>query len=184
MVNFSRQWNGDGFFSPTMEWRWFLKILTIIIDGMVPAQPLAAMVFQWFFQFWGPMVHNGYAFSQKMKFATKCALMKIYLKPNMAWNLQVHRWTWIKAHLAQDTVKTYFQFSRNWHWFVWYLLQQDLKAENITIAKNQWFLRWPLPLMEWYSTIGTNGFSMVFSQPTIGNDVFQWLPTIGPTMRW
>ena len=51
MVNFSRRWNGDGFFSPTMEWQWFLKILTITIDGMVPAQPLAAMVFQWFFQF-------------------------------------------------------------------------------------------------------------------------------------
>ena len=32
-----------------MEWQWFLKILTITIDGMVPAQPLAAMVFQWFF---------------------------------------------------------------------------------------------------------------------------------------
>ena len=45
---------GDGMvmvFSPTMEWRCFLKILTITIDGMVPAQPLAAMVFQWFFQF-------------------------------------------------------------------------------------------------------------------------------------
>ena len=33
MVNFSRRWNGDGCFSPTMEWRWFLIILTITIDG-------------------------------------------------------------------------------------------------------------------------------------------------------
>ena len=48
---FLRRWNGDGFFSPTMEWRWFLKILTIATDGMVPAQPLAAMVFQWFSNF-------------------------------------------------------------------------------------------------------------------------------------
>ena len=71
MVNFSRRWNGDGFFSPTMEWRWFLKILTITIDGMVPAQPLAAMVFQGFFQFWGPMVHNGYAFSTKNEIRDK-----------------------------------------------------------------------------------------------------------------
>ena len=56
MVNFSMQWNGDGCFSPTMEWRWSLKILTITIDGSWQDQPLAAMVFQWFFQFWGPMV--------------------------------------------------------------------------------------------------------------------------------
>ena len=47
MVNFSRRWNGDGCFSPTMEWRWYLKILTITIEQ---DQPLAAMVFQWFFQ--------------------------------------------------------------------------------------------------------------------------------------
>ena len=43
-----------------MEWRWSLKILTITIDGSWQDQPLAAMVFQWFFQFWGPMVHDGY----------------------------------------------------------------------------------------------------------------------------
>ena len=55
-----RRWNGDGCFSPTMEWRWSLKILTITIDGSWKDQPLAAMVFQWFFQFWGPMVHDGY----------------------------------------------------------------------------------------------------------------------------
>ena len=45
MVNFSRRWNGDGCFSPTMEWRWSLKILTITIDGSWRDQPLAAMVF-------------------------------------------------------------------------------------------------------------------------------------------
>ena len=27
-------------------------------------------------------------------------------------------------------------------------------------------------------------FRWFFSQPTIGDNVFQWLPTIGPTMRW
>ena len=43
-----------------MEWQWFLKILTITIDGSWQDQPLAAMVFQWFLQFWGPMVHDGY----------------------------------------------------------------------------------------------------------------------------
>ena len=43
-----------------MEWRWSLKILTITIDGSWQDQPLATMVFQWFFQFWGPMVHDGY----------------------------------------------------------------------------------------------------------------------------
>ena len=43
-----------------MEWGWFLKVHTITIDGSWQDQPLAAMVFQWFFQFWGPMVNNGY----------------------------------------------------------------------------------------------------------------------------
>ena len=72
MVNFSRRWNGDGCFSPTMEWRWSLKILTITIDGSWHDQPLAAMVFQWFIQFWGPMVHDGY-----WKGAVNNALTKI-----------------------------------------------------------------------------------------------------------
>ena len=27
-------------------------------------------------------------------------------------------------------------------------------------------------------------FRWFFSQPTIGDNVFQWLQTIGPTMRW
>ena len=44
MVNFSRRWNGDGCFLPTMEWRWSLKILTITIDGSWQDQPLATMV--------------------------------------------------------------------------------------------------------------------------------------------
>ena len=52
-----------------------------------------------------------------------------------------------------------------------------------TIAKNQLFLRGPLPLVEWYllnhwDQWFFDGFSV------IGGDVFQWLPTIGPTMRW
>ena len=42
-------------FSPTMEWGWALKILTITIDGSWQDQPLTAMFFQWFFQFWGSM---------------------------------------------------------------------------------------------------------------------------------
>ena len=45
MVNFSRRWNVDGCFSPMIEWRWYLKILTITIDGSWQDQPLAAMVF-------------------------------------------------------------------------------------------------------------------------------------------
>ena len=71
MVNFLWQWNGDGHIFPTMEWRWFLKMLTITIDGMVPAQPLAAMVFQWFFQLWGPMVHDSYTFFTKNEIRDK-----------------------------------------------------------------------------------------------------------------
>ena len=50
-------------FLPTMEWRWSLKILTITITITITIwqdQSLATMVFQWFFQFWGPMVHDGY----------------------------------------------------------------------------------------------------------------------------
>ena len=55
--------------------RWFLAGSTIGSNG-----------FSMVFQFWGPMVHNGFwkrafnnAFfsSQTMKFATKCALMKM-----------------------------------------------------------------------------------------------------------
>ena len=53
MVNFSRRWNGDGCFSRTMEWRWSLQNLTITINGSWQDQPLAAMVFQWFFPFLG-----------------------------------------------------------------------------------------------------------------------------------
>ena len=70
-------------FLPTMEWRWSLKILTITIDGFWQDQPLAVIVFQWFFQFWGPMVHDGFwkgAFNNAVssqKNLTKCALMKI-----------------------------------------------------------------------------------------------------------
>ena len=32
--------------------------------------------------------------------------------------------------------------------------------------------------------LGPMVFRWFFSQPTIGDNVFQWLPTIGPTMRW
>ena len=39
-----------------MEWRWYLKILTITIDGSWQDQPLAAMVFQWFFPILGTNV--------------------------------------------------------------------------------------------------------------------------------
>ena len=39
--------------------------------------------------------------------------------------------------------------------------------------------------MEWSeATIENDGFSMVLGQPTIGNDGFQWLATIGPAMEW
>ena len=53
----------DGQFFKAMEWRWLffssdgiglvLKILTITIDGSWQDQPLAAMVFQWFFPILG-----------------------------------------------------------------------------------------------------------------------------------
>ena len=46
-------WNGAGCFSPAMEWRWFWKFLTITIDGFWWDQPLATMVFQWFFPILG-----------------------------------------------------------------------------------------------------------------------------------
>ena len=71
MVKFSRRWNGDGWFSPAMEWQWFSKIFTITIDGMVPAQPLAAMVFNGFSNFedqWFTMVTR---FSQKNEIRDK-----------------------------------------------------------------------------------------------------------------
>ena len=78
MFFFLQRWNGDGFWkfspSPLMEWyllnhwqRWFFNGFSNFED-------------QWF-----TMVTR---FSQKKKFMTKCAFMKIYLKPNMAWNLQ------------------------------------------------------------------------------------------------
>ena len=39
--------------------------------------------------------------------------------------------------------------------------------------------------MEWLrATIGINGFPMAWGKPTIGNDGFRWLCTIGPTMEW
>ena len=32
--------------------------------------------------------------------------------------------------------------------------------------------------------LGPMVFQWFFGQSTIGDDGFQWLPTIGPTMRW
>ena len=60
--------------------------MAITIDGTWQDQPLAAMVFQWFFQFWGPIVHDGYwkgafynaFFLQKNEIrVTKCSLIKM-----------------------------------------------------------------------------------------------------------
>ena len=151
MVKFSRRWNGDGWFSPTMEWRWFLKILTITIDGMVPAQPLAAMVFQWFFQFWGPMVHDGYAFFTKNEICDK-------MRVNEDLSETKHG---MKSTSTQVDINQGTSCSR--HCKKIFLIFQKLSLVCLisasarhkgrkftTIAKNQWFLRWPLPLMEWY----------------------------------
>ena len=99
-------------FSPMMEWRWYLKILTITIDGSWQDQPLAAMVFQWFFQFWGPMVHDGY---WKGAFNNAFFYQKNELRDTMLPNKDVknrntlclkpeNKHGEIKAHLAQDTL--------------------------------------------------------------------------------
>ena len=157
MVKFSRRWNGDGWFSPTMEWRWFLKILTITnhwwngtcstigSDGF-------SMVF--------PILRtNGSrwlrVFHKKMKFVTKCALMKIYLKPKMAWNLQQST-TSTQVDINQGTscsrhCKKIFSIFQKLSLVCLISASARHKGRKFsTIAKNQWFLRWPLPLMEWY----------------------------------
>ena len=55
-----------------------------------------------------------------------------------------------------------------------------------TIATNQWFLKVTIAIdgMVTAQPLGPMVFRWFFSQPTIGDNVFQWLPTIGPTMRW
>ena len=50
MVIFSQWWKGDGFW----------KCLTITIIGFWWDQPSTTMVFRWFFNFFGPMVNDGY----------------------------------------------------------------------------------------------------------------------------
>ena len=54
-----------------------------------------------------------------------------------------------------------------------------------TIATNQWFLKVTIAIdgMVTAQPLGPMVFRWFFSQPTIGDDVFQWLPTIGPTSR-
>ena len=123
-TKFSRpeQWSifqGDGCFSPMMEWRRYLKILTITIDGSWQDQLLAAMVFQWFFQFWGPMVHNGYwkvAFNnaffynnKKIKFATQCLLIKMSTtETHCVWNLKINKITTKLRHILLKTLYNFF----------------------------------------------------------------------------
>ena len=160
MVNFSRRWNGDGCFSPTMEWRWSLKILTITIDGSWQDQPLATMVFQWFFQFWGPMVHDGYwkgAFNNTFFFTKKI---------NIRDKMRVYKDVKNRNALCPKLIGTLELINRDpcsRHYKKRYLLFQKLSLVCLisasarhkgrkftTIAKNQWLLRWPLPLMEWY----------------------------------
>ena len=55
-----------------------------------------------------------------------------------------------------------------------------------TIAKNQWFLRWPLPLQCIDGMVPAQPLGpMVFQSANHWwQFFFQWLLTIGPTMRW
>ena len=48
-------------------------------------------------------------------------------------------------------------------------------VSKVTIAIDEMVTAQPLEPM---------GFQWFFGQSTIGNDGFQWLSTIGPTMRW
>ena len=62
MVAFLQRWNGDGFenFSPS----------PLMVFGRI--NHWQQWFFNGFFQFWGPMVLDGY----KLKFATNCAQLK------------------------------------------------------------------------------------------------------------
>ena len=48
-------------------------------------------------------------------------------------------------------------------------------VSKVTIAIDEMVTAQPL---------GPMVFQWFFGQSTIGDDAFQWLPTIGPTMRW
>ena len=88
MVVFLQRWNGDGLW----------KFLTITINGSWWDQPLATMVFRcfFFFQFWGPMVHDCY----KLKFATNCTYIKTLkqkCKPSIYFSQMFY--TFRKSHI-------------------------------------------------------------------------------------
>ena len=156
MVNFSWRWNGDGFFSQAMEWWWFWKFLTITIDGFWWDQPLATMVFQWFFSNFGD---QWFTMANKLKFATSCMAIEM-LKTKIQAKDLFHKKTRKLVNKKQKnlilTCKKYFNqyFMYMLSPYLIFKQKDDIKAIHkgrkiTTIAPNQWFLRWPLPLVEW-----------------------------------
>ena len=72
------------------------------------------------------------------KYRPKKHINIFHNKTNMAWKLK--NWSMKtehsqvdikKAHLAQSRHSDFLKLSRNCHWFVWYLHQLDIKAENL-----------------------------------------------------
>ena len=141
MVNFSWRWNGNGCFCPTMEWRWSLRNFHHHHQWFLVGSTIGSDTTYW----------NSREIAQKYRhqnqkainlflnfFAFLCtytsliAIDMMTLKPENKYGMKIHWWTLIKANLAQDTqYKRHLKFSSSYHWFVWYLLQLDIKAENL-----------------------------------------------------
>ena len=173
MVNFSRRWNGDGCFSPMMEWRWYLKILTITIDGSWQEQPLAAMVFQWFFQFWGPMFHDGCELRVNKTSKTEMQAINLIFSNVLHFQKISHIFQITRLVILVIIGLFDISFSQIKRQTIYYHRHKSM-VSKVTIAIDGMVPAQPL---------GPMVFRWVFSQPTIGDNVFQWLPTIGPTMR-
>ena len=185
MVKFSRRWNGDGFF--LQRWNG---------DGFWKFSPSPLM--EWYLlNHWQRWFFNGFSnfedqwFTMVTRFSQNEILDKMRVNEDLFATKHGMKSTSTQVDINQGT-------SCSIHCKKIFLIFQKLSLVCLisasarhkgrkftTIAKNQWFLRWPLPLMEWYLlNHWDQWFSMVFIQSTIGDDVFQWLPTIGPTMRW
>ena len=169
MVNFSMRWNGDGCFSPMMEWRWYLKILTITIDGSWQDQPLAAMVFQWFFPILGTNVSRWLQTEIRDKLRANKTSQTEMQAINLLFSNVLHFQK--ISHLFQITrlvilvIIGLFDISFS-----------QIKRQTIYYHRNKSIVS--------KVTIAIDG--MVPAQP-LGPIVFRWFfsqPTIGPTMRW
>ena len=145
MVVFLQRWNSDGLwkFSPS--------------PSMVPGRINHWQ--RWFFQFWGPMVHDGYwkgAFNNTF----------FHTKINIRDKMRVYKDVNNRNALCPKLIGTLELINRDpcsRHYKKRYLLFQKLSLVCLisasarhkgrkftTMTKNQWLLRWPLPLMEWY----------------------------------